>query len=155
MPLKAPVPRVWELSKGVGFEWECVAISPQHLDACLAMAGGRINVGHGAPWRLDDTDVSVVVLNNENGSVARLWALQLLIALPYPLADVTEMFAVTNAEDRHMLNLVGMLRNECAVVMDTLERKVVFVVTTPVHVVQDKDRTGTAKTTFLCCLLGV
>lgn len=35
-----------------------------------------------------------------------------------------------------MLDLVGMLRNECAVVMDTRKRKVVFIVTAPVNVVE-------------------
>lgn len=102
----------------------------------MAMTGGRIDVGGEAPWRLDDADVAVIVLNNENGSVARLWALQLLMALPYPLADVTEMFAVTSPDNREMLDLVGMLRNECAVVMDTRKRKVVFIVTAPVNVVE-------------------
>ncbi|CAB3233211.1 unnamed protein product [Arctia plantaginis] len=56
-----------------------------------------------------------------------MWAVQMVLAAPYPLVEVDELFVVTGPEGAEVCRLAAMRRNECCVTIDNKRRKFLLV----------------------------
>ncbi|CAB3245571.1 unnamed protein product [Arctia plantaginis] len=85
-------------------KFQVAMISTRHLDEVMHRQTRAVGLANGQSWCIDDPSVAVVVLDYGSGNPQLMWALQLVLAAPYPLVEVDELFVVTGPEgasDRH------------------------------------------------------
>ncbi|CAB3229485.1 unnamed protein product [Arctia plantaginis] len=127
LPLKGDVPRMARVTPELNDEWEVAAISTRYLDEVMHRQTRAIVLMNGQSWCIDDPDVAIVVLDYSSGNPQLMWALQLVLAAPYPLVEMDELFVVTGPEGAEASRLTAMRRNECCVTIDNRRRKFLLV----------------------------
>ncbi|CAB3241810.1 unnamed protein product [Arctia plantaginis] len=136
LPLKGDVPRMARVVPELDDEWEVAAISTRHLDEVMHRQTRAVVLANGQTWCIDDPSVAVVVIDYASGNPQLMWALQLVLAAPYPLVEVDELFVVTGPEGAEASRLTAMRRNECCVTIDNRRRKFLIVTATGESVMQ-------------------
>ncbi|CAG4954881.1 unnamed protein product [Colias eurytheme] len=110
-----------------GWNYQFVAIPPLVLDVAFATrADGELPVG-GEVWNLRDPTVAVVVLDAAASDSANLWALQILMALPYPLLTRTEWFLINNYQGQDEIEPRAIVRTEALVTIPSEVKKLVLI----------------------------
>lgn len=131
VPVRAPIPRLFMVIEDVTPEWLVAVVTPRYLDEVLFTTRRSIMVGGGrGEWCLDDPEVAVVVLDISTGKSPLLSALQNVLACPYPLLEVDELFATTMLQGPRDVSLTGMRRNECCITAENFRRKFILVMDT-------------------------
>ncbi|CAB3229462.1 unnamed protein product [Arctia plantaginis] len=108
-------------------QWEVAAVSARHLDEIMHRQARAITLNRGDTWCIDDPSVAVIVIDYASGNPQLMWALQMVLAAPYPLVEVDELFVVTGPEGAETCRLAAMRRNECCVTMENKRRKFLLV----------------------------
>ncbi|CAB3228064.1 unnamed protein product [Arctia plantaginis] len=99
----------------------------RHLDEVMHRQTRAMTLARGETWFIDDPSIAVVVIDYASGNPQLMWALQMVLAAPYPLVEVDELFVVTGPEGAETCRLAAMRRNECCVIIDNKRRKFLLV----------------------------
>ncbi|CAH0701425.1 unnamed protein product [Spodoptera exigua] len=125
IPLKAATPFEYRMRREAEYMEVCV-VSTRYLDEICHSGIRAIDVG-ADQWSLDDPQTAVVSLDYNSVNTPALWALQLLMAAPYPLVDLDEFFIITGEEGADQLKLTAMRRNECCVTINNRRSRFILV----------------------------
>lgn len=107
------------------WEYRVTVIDASVLD--LACREGALAVGEEV-WILNTPTVAVVVLDETGGNNPTLWGLQVLTALPYPLAGSVEYYVVNGWGHAQEDSLRGFMRTESLVSMRSRVKDMILVV---------------------------